>query len=191
MFNIKRVDNLDQFEKWSKDKRIVFKANDEGMVNGEIDVKSVGPCVIRAAVDVGEKAPKTFLLDTIEGAATLRFAVGSAEVHLLFEPSAEVWFRKADNFAVADNPNPLETFTRMENMALEMDELGIALHRQEIMMNIRNGRENMERDAYQRKLESQLGELTSTIAALKKGAEQEELARQEQDAQQRGLETPA
>lgn len=168
MFNVKRIDNVDQYTQWKKTHRIEFRANEStGIINGEIELNTVGPCVARLAVAADEDGPaQVYLLGCVEGLETLRFAVMANRAAVVLEPSAEVWFRKQDTFVVGDNPNPDETFTRMEHMGLEMDELGIALHRQNVLNQIQTGRENRERDNYSRQLERRLDDMAHIIKTL-------------------------
>ncbi|UYD39166.1 MAG: hypothetical protein [Wigfec virus K19_56] len=181
MFNAVRVHNIEQFQKYDEHSRIIFKANDNsGVIGAEFELNTVGPCVARLHLpDDGKKAGKVFLIGVYEGNQTVQFGIAAQSVMVSLEPSGEVWYRKRDSFAVADNPNPDVSFTRKENMGLEMDELGIALHRQAVLNRIEAGRSQLVTDQYTRKVERQLQETNARVDKLLAEREAERQARQD------------
>ncbi|QCS37231.1 hypothetical protein [Tortoise microvirus 72] len=168
-----RIKNIEQFQQWDAKASIVYRANgggEEEVISGSIEFVAVGPVTIRLQLpDVGKKPGPSYLLGTYEGVAveTVIFAIAAPVVRLVFEPSGEVWFRKQDIFQAPENPNPDETFTRMEKPGLYMDDLSIALHRQSVLQRIHEGRQNVERDNYTAQLERKLRELGDTVEKLK------------------------
>lgn len=168
MFNAVRVHNVEQFQRWDDKSRIVFRANDNsGVIGAELEINTVGPCVARVHLpDEGKNPGKVYLLGVFEGNQTIQFGISAETVMVALEPSSEVWYRKSDTFATAENPNPNVSFTRMENMGLEMDELGIALHRQAVLNRIETGRVQIVADQYTRKVERLLAETNARVDKL-------------------------
>lgn len=180
MFNAVRIHNVDEFRPYEADSKIIFRANGtDGVIGAELEINTVGPCVARLRLpDEGKKPGKVFLLGTYEGNKTIQFGIKADTVMVILEPSAEVWYRKSDTFQSADNPNPDVSFTRKENMALEMDELGIALHRQGILNRIESSRVQTTADQYSKRLERQLQETNARVDALLAAQEAQRIALQ-------------
>lgn len=168
MFNAIKLQNVDQFRLYDPKSRIVFRANgDTGIIHGEVEINTVGPCVARLSLPAEGKAePVQYLLGCYEGNVTIQFAIGAPLAAVVLEPSGEAWYRNAETFAVSDNPNPDENFTRLEKMGLEQDELGIALHRQAVLSRIQNERSQSVSDQYTRNLERQLAETNARVDAI-------------------------
>jgi len=168
MFDTKKITNVDQYVQNDGKAPIVFKAQaGNDTVHAEFQINTVGPCVARVQLpDEGKKPGKQYLLGTFEGRETIQFAIAAQQVAVFLEPSGEVWVRREKVFATADNPNPEENFTRMEKMGLEMDELGIALHRQAVLNAIESDRRQIVADSYTRRLERQLEETNAVVKKL-------------------------
>lgn len=188
MINAKKIQNIDEFRAYNEKSRITFTAQGpEGVIGGEIEIVTVGPCVARLVVPAEGKAKEqVYLLGCFEGHETIQFAIKAENAAVVLEPSGEVSYRQQKTFAVADNPNPDENFTRNERMGLEMDELGIALHRQAVLNRIETGRERLVADQHTRSLERKLQETNERVDALLKA--QSDAAEAAQAAEQQAAE---
>lgn len=164
---MRKVRNLKQFAKYTADDAIVI----DGPVKTRViafDVNPYGPVAIYFdAVEMGQtkvKPVRTFV-GWCETPETFEVTVDNTG-YIVFEPTGEVWVRYVGAPVVNPNPGAGQTFTRMEKMGLYADDLTIALHRQAVINNIVTGRQNLQRDSYQRQLEGKLQELSDTIAKL-------------------------
>lgn len=167
---MKRIHNIEAFAKYGAKDKIIF-AGTEGvdeLISGEIDVVTVGPCVVRLFVaGVDDKTAREYLLGTVEGADTVAFAVNGEAAHIKFEPSGEVWYRQSKLFAALDNPEPDVTYTRMEKPGLYNDEWSMMAHRMAVMEKLRAATDHREPDEHTASLERRMAEMAETIEALK------------------------
>lgn len=191
MINAKKIQNIEEFREYKQGDTLRYVAQGpEGVIGGELEIVTVGPCVARLHIPGDKKGSVTkYLLGCFEGHETIQFAIKAPEAVVVLEPSAEVAYRQQKTFAVADNPNPDENFTRNERMGLEMDELGIALHRQAVLNRIEQSRQRLQDDQYTSTLERKLAETSAAVEQLVKAQRDAEEARAaEQAAQQQAAE---
>lgn len=186
MINAKKIQNIEEFRPYNEKSRITYQAQGpEGVIGGELEIVTVGPCVARLVLPAEGKAKEqAYLLGCFEGHETIQFAIKAPLAVIVLEPSAEVAYRQQKTFAVADNPNPDENFTRNERMGLEMDELGIALHRQAVLNRIEQSRQRLQDDQYTSALERKLAETSAAVERLVKAQEEAEQARAAVEAAQ-------
>lgn len=166
---MRRIKNITEFYAYEVDHtELVYHANtDDGMISGELEINTVGPCVARLQLpNEGKKPGKAWLLGTYEGHETISFSIDAPLARVVLEPSGEVWWRRSEVFASNANPNPEETFTRMEKPGLYQDELGIALHRQATLNRIYAAQEGAVADAHTKRLERMIAEMSDKIEAL-------------------------
>lgn len=159
---MRKVRNLEGFRLYGEGDKLVFAGNGKRTVTFEVN--PVGPVVAYLYSGVGKSATRV-LIGWTEVPETFEVNV-DGDVWVQLEPSAEVWVRHSKIAVAAPNPSDGQTFTRMEKMGLYADDLTIALHRQAVLNNIVSHREGFARDAYQRRLEARLEEMSDTIAKL-------------------------
>lgn len=159
-----------------------FASGSEEATLCEFDITPLGPVAVRVqAPDEKKGEPgQSWLVGVYESAETLRFAVPFKAAKVVLEPSGEVWVRRPHVAAASENPNPDETFTRMEKQGIDMDPMSIALHRQAVMNRIATGRDNAERDSYTASLERKLAEISQTVDQLKAARAAEEASTTEE-----------
>lgn len=162
---MRKVRNLNGFKLYAQGDQL--HAPGTGVRSVSFEVNPVGPCVVYLYTQPeGKKVePVRVLVGLVEQQETLEVTVEGVGWFQL-EPSAEVWVRHKWQKVTNPNPGAGKTFTRMEKMGVEQDEIGTALHRQSVLQKIATGRENYARDAYQRQLEKQIAELGERIALL-------------------------
>lgn len=166
---MKRVKNVQDFVQYDETTNLVFKSNDEsGVISAELEINTVGPCVVRLQLpNAGKKVGNVYLVGVYEGLDKVHFAIAAPEARLVFEPSGEVWFRHNEvPQGIPDTGE--ETFTRLEKPGLYLDDLSLALHRQSVLQNIAETRRNVNADAYQRRLEKTIDELSAKIDGIEK-----------------------
>lgn len=174
MFNVRKFENADQFKLVNEKTVLKFEAPEkDGLTHARFEIKTVGPCPVRIEylANPGDKKPTVTLLCVTEGNEVLEVALRTPAIDVSFEPFGECWVRQEKQFAVYDNPNPDEKFTRMEHMGVEMDEMEQMLHRQDLLFRIQRNRENVQADGRTRQLERQVAEAAEAIAAMKKQLE--------------------
>lgn len=167
---MQRIKNIAQYLRYDKTTNLVFHAavgDEQPSVLVELEINPVGPCVVRAhAPDTKKGEPgESWLVGCYDSPETLRFALPLKACRVSLE-AAEVWVRRPRTVSTEQNPNPDETFTRMEKQGIDMDEMSVALHRQAVFNRIAANRDMAERDAYTRQLESKLNQLSEQIATL-------------------------
>lgn len=162
---MRKINNIVAMQLWPVGSTIAYQAGGDGeAMMQEITLVATGPCVlfIRPKAAKGEDE-QTFLLDVFEGRQSFQWAF-PGEYELCIEPSGPVYYASPAG-AVAYDVGDVKSFTRFEKPGLYIDELSFALHQQSVLNGIMQGRERMERDAYQRQLERRLEELTARIDA--------------------------